>query len=111
MRDARVYLPRTPDQVHDVATHGRLASRPLVAFAVTRRLRGQHPGEDDEGPGPGEVVDGGLGLGPLERHPGAVTVVDVDDELTGAERERAAASAGAHLQRCRPVATAPARGL
>lgn len=49
MSDVRVYLPLTPDQVHDVATHGRLASRPLVAFAVTRRLRGQHPGEDDEG--------------------------------------------------------------
>ena len=49
MSEVRVYLPLVPDQVHDLATHGRLASRPVVAFAVTRRLRVQHPGEDDEG--------------------------------------------------------------
>ncbi|MBK8756424.1 MAG: hypothetical protein IPM08_04755 [Actinomycetales bacterium] len=48
MSGVRVFLPLTTDQVNDLATHGRLAARPPVAFAVTRRLRGQQPGEDDE---------------------------------------------------------------
>ncbi len=48
MSGVRVYLPLTSDQVHDLATHGRLAARPVVAFAVTSRLRAQQPGEDDE---------------------------------------------------------------